>query len=101
MIFWGVDVSINEYPKCTNTLKNSGFPYPRNCEECGIGPCKKKHLQEHKADQLHLTLCDALSGWKYIRETYGDLYGVGWDRVQKRLEEQITANAKRIKNDLL
>ena len=31
-------------------------------------------------------LKDALSGWKYIRECHGDLYGVGWDRVQDKLE---------------
>ncbi len=28
---------------------------------------------------------DALSGWRYIRETHGDLYGVGWDRVEQKL----------------
>ena len=48
-------------------------------------------------DELHLTLCDALSGWQYIRETYGDLYGVGWDRVEHRLEEQIKKSAKRLR----
>ena len=52
---------------------------------------------KHKPDELHLTLCDDLSGWKYIRETHGDLYGVGWDRVQARLEKQIEESAKRIK----
>jgi hypothetical protein len=31
-------------------------------------------------------LQDALNGWKYIRECHGDLYGVGWDRVQDKLE---------------
>lgn len=29
---------------------------------------------------------DALSGWRYIRETHGDLYGVGWDRVDEKLK---------------
>jgi len=28
---------------------------------------------------------DALSGWRYIREHHGDLYGVGWDRVENVL----------------
>lgn len=32
---------------------------------------------------------DLLSGWKYIRETYGDLYGVGWDRAQSKAEKAI------------
>lgn len=49
------------------------------------------------ADELHHTLCDALAGWKYIRETHGDLYGVGWDRVQSRLEAQIKTNAGRLR----
>ena len=29
---------------------------------------------------------DILSGWKYIRSTHGDLYGVGWDRAQNKAE---------------
>ena len=54
---------------------------------------------KENADELHKTLCDALAGWKYIREHHGDLYGVGWDRVQDRLETQIKESAKRIKED--
>jgi hypothetical protein len=50
-----------------------------------------------EVDELHQTLCDALAGWRYIRETHGDLYGVGWDRVERRLDAQITASAERIK----
>lgn len=34
-------------------------------------------------------LQDMLSGWKYIRETHGDLYGVGWDRAQEKAEAAI------------
>ena len=48
-------------------------------------------------DELHRTLCDALSGWRYIREAHGDLYGVGWDRVENRLNTQITQSAIRLK----
>lgn len=29
-------------------------------------------------------LNDLLAGWGYIRETYGDLYGVGWDRTKTK-----------------
>jgi hypothetical protein len=25
-----------------------------------------------------------LSGWRYIRETYGDLTGIGWDRAEQK-----------------
>ena len=30
-------------------------------------------------------MTDALSGWRYIRQHHGDLYGVGWDRVETAL----------------
>lgn len=32
---------------------------------------------------LRAALTDMLSGWRYIRDTYGDLAGVGWDRVEQ------------------
>ncbi len=35
------------------------------------------------APELLDALADMLSGWRYIRETYGDLGGVGWDRAEK------------------
>lgn len=38
---------------------------------------------------LEIAAQDALSGWRYIRARYGDLSGVGWDRV----EEALTAAA--------
>lgn len=34
-------------------------------------------------------LKDMLSGWRYIRESHGDLYGVGWDRAQEKAENAI------------
>lgn len=34
-------------------------------------------------------LTDMLSGWRYIRETHGDLYGVGWDRCEKAAEDAL------------
>jgi hypothetical protein len=58
-------------------------------------PSERK--SEPQADELHRTLCDAKSGWRYIRETHGDLYGVGWDRVENRLQEQIEISAARLK----
>ncbi|MDE2104451.1 MAG: hypothetical protein KGL39_44865 [Patescibacteria group bacterium] len=33
-------------------------------------------------ERLRAALSDMLSGWRYIREHYGDLYGVGWDRCE-------------------
>jgi hypothetical protein len=34
-------------------------------------------------------LRDMLSGWRYIRSSHGDLYGVGWDRAQSAAEAAI------------
>jgi hypothetical protein len=41
------------------------------------------------APELLDALKDMHGGWKYIRETHGDLYGVGWDRAQKKAEAAI------------
>ena len=42
--------------------------------------------ERHRAEieRLREALTDMLSGWRYIRETYGDLAGVGWDRVEQK-----------------
>ena len=41
----------------------------------------------HEVNQeLVEALKDMLSGWKYIRETHGDLYGVGWDRAERKAQ---------------
>jgi hypothetical protein len=37
-------------------------------------------------EAMRNALLDMLSGWKYIRSTHGDLYGVGWDRAQSKAE---------------
>jgi hypothetical protein len=41
------------------------------------------------APELLEALKDMLAGWRYIRETHGDLYGVGWDRAQQKAEAAI------------
>jgi hypothetical protein len=38
---------------------------------------------------LKAALSDMLSGWRYIRQVHGDLYGVGWDRAQSKAEEAL------------
>jgi hypothetical protein len=38
------------------------------------------------APELLEALRDMYEGWKYIRRTHGDLYGVGWDRAQEKAE---------------
>ena len=42
-------------------------------------------------DQLVAALEDLLSGWRYIRETHGDLYGVGWDRAEEKAAAALAA----------
>jgi hypothetical protein len=42
------------------------------------------------APELLEALQDMLSGWKYIRQTHGDLYGVGWDRAEQKATEVIS-----------
>ncbi|MCE1464255.1 hypothetical protein [Enterobacter roggenkampii] len=42
------------------------------------------------APDLLEALQDMLSGWKYIREQHGDLYGVGWDRAQDKAQSAIS-----------
>ena len=44
------------------------------------------HPVKELTDEVKDALMDTLSGWKYIRQCHGDLYGVGWDRVQDKLE---------------
>ena len=39
--------------------------------------------QQERIQQLEAALADARSGLNYIRETHGELYGVGFDRVEK------------------
>jgi hypothetical protein len=37
-----------------------------------------------RIEELENALLDARSGMNYIRDTYGDLYGVGFDRVEDK-----------------
>jgi hypothetical protein len=36
-------------------------------------------------------LDDMYNGWRYIRESHGDLYGVGWDRAKNKASAAIDA----------
>ena len=51
-------------------------------------------VQQNK-DMLE-ALKDMRNGWRYIRETYGDLYGVGWDRAEDKANAAITRAATAI-----
>jgi len=58
--------------------------YARHC-------CEFARRLELDRAALMLAAADMLSGWRYIRETHGDLYGVGWDRAQKAVESALAA----------
>lgn len=45
----------------------------------------------NKIDLIIDALDDMLSGWKYIRESHGDLYGVGWYRAESKAVEALAA----------
>ena len=36
------------------------------------------------APEMLAALEDMLGGWIYIRDAHGDLYGVGWDRAERK-----------------
>lgn len=36
-------------------------------------------------------LKDMQAGWRYVRDHHGDLYGVGWDRCEKKANVALAA----------
>ena len=44
---------------------------------------------ESERDAARAALQDMLSGWRYIRQTFGDLPGVGWDRAEQKAEHAL------------
>lgn len=36
-------------------------------------------------------LTDLIAGWRYIQEHHGDLYGVGWDRAERKAAAVLAA----------
>jgi hypothetical protein len=73
---------------CNAVLRNQGGPKHKSF-------MKDEHEAEANADLLSAApdllaaAEDALAGWNYIRAAHGDLYGVGWDRVEKALSAAI------------
>lgn len=43
-------------------------------------------VEEFPLPEIEEALRDILAGWVYIRQTYGDLYGPGWDCTQTKAE---------------
>lgn len=45
---------------------------------------------KQRVEELEAAAADALAGWQYIRKIHGDLYGVGWDRVEEALTKALS-----------
>ena len=45
--------------------------------------------QGAEIERLRAAVADLLCGWRYIRQSHGDLYGVGWDRAQEKAEKAL------------
>jgi len=43
--FTAQPLTVAQYGRCSNMLRNLGKSYPRTCAECGLGPCTTKPLQ--------------------------------------------------------
>jgi regulator of replication initiation timing len=74
--------------------KNDSAPALR-CEELvSLLKNMDRHKELHEENEqlrieniaLREALKDMYSGWKYIRQVHGELYGVGWNRVQEKAE---------------
>ena len=53
-------------------------------ELCGKAATEIERLTA-QVEAMREAALDALSGWRYIRDHHGDLYGVGWERVENAL----------------
>lgn len=60
------------------------------CNAAKAGLLQAAAALKRKDAALREAAKDALSGWRYIREQHGDLYGVGWDRVETALRTALT-----------
>lgn len=47
-----------------------------------------------EVERLRAALVDMLAGWRYVRETHGDLPGVGWDRAEAKAREALKEDGR-------
>ncbi|WP_025091487.1 hypothetical protein [Brucella intermedia] len=59
------------------------LPDDNSAPDCDVALTLHSEAQEI-IDSLYEALGDALSGLRYVRERYGSLSGVGFDRVDKK-----------------
>lgn len=51
---------------CNEDLKKEGKPYPRTCQDCGIGKCTKYELAPTAGDKIWVLMPDY--GYEGLRE---------------------------------
>lgn len=58
-----------------------------------IEDAEQSFMYDPGVDKAHEALLEALedmlNGWRYIRRSHGDLYGVGWDRAEEKAQAAI------------
>jgi hypothetical protein len=53
---------------CQKILQAQNKPYPRTCEECGLGPCKQQELLKEVLSKQWV--CSNCMEWLGIKESY-------------------------------
>lgn len=97
---------IEECAKVCDELDRNGYIYetydgveasPAEAGHCAaaLRALKSQPAKPDPRDEALRLARDAIqdlrSGWIYIRETHGDLYGVGWDRAESKADEALAA----------
>lgn len=75
------------YPFITQGICQDGAAILKDGHPMTIEEILADVRKAHYHDQLVCVLKDALGGWRYIRDVHGDLYGVGWDRVEDAIRD--------------
>jgi hypothetical protein len=72
---------------CVNALSNVSTEWLESNKSIVVlgAPIADRFREvEQQRDELLAALEDMLSGWQYIREVYGDLRGVGFNRAENK-----------------
>jgi hypothetical protein len=76
---------------CARTQARAATEYITKLERDLAAAVERAERAEAALITARNAMGDALSGWRYIRGTHGDLYGVGWDRVEQKLDAALAA----------
>ena len=94
------DTMIAAAPPCPPESTQPSTEPTTECTTCGATVVRVTGVYDYPppGDELVraaraalAALEDILNGWKYIRRSHGDLYGVGWDRAESKAATSIDA----------